>query len=137
MIPRSKVIAAALLGAAFVGGAAVGAVGSNAWKQGERRERREERPRMSYTDYLTQELGLTEVQRESLRAILARREEGMDELWREMRPRFDSLREQVRMEILGMLNETQREQYRALIARSDSARQARERREAERRRGGR
>jgi hypothetical protein len=50
----------------------------------------------------------------------------MREIWREMEPRYDSLRQQLRAEISAVLNDEQREELRQLEARADSARRHRE-----------
>lgn len=136
MLNKSKLLAFAVLIAVFAAGVVVGGGASAAWGGADRRddgERRERRPRRSYTQMLTDELALNEVQIDSVRAILGRREQAMGEIWRETEPRFDALRQQIRAEILAQLDEGQQEQYRVLISRSDSSRAERARREAERR----
>lgn len=136
MLNKSKLVAVSLLLVMFVAGVAVGGAVSAAWGGGEdenRPERRDRRPRRSYTEMLTGELGLTPVQQDSVRAILDRREEAMRDIWKQTEPRFDSLRQQIRQEILAQLDEEQQDMYDALIAKSDSMRGEHERREHERR----
>jgi Spy/CpxP family protein refolding chaperone len=122
MFNRSKAMAGALILATFVAGAAVGVVGSSVTEDGDRGRRDRDRPRMSYAERLQNELGLTDAQRESVSAILDRRQDAMRQIWEETRPRFDSLRVQVRNEITALLDESQREKYQALIARADRPR---------------
>lgn len=130
MSNQTKLVAAGLLVATFLGGAVVGTAAWAAWRgRQDRRPQptREQRP--SYVDRLAQELGLSQVQQESVRAVLDRREQGMREVWRAVQPRFDSLRQQIREDVLAQLDSTQKDKFHALIARSDSMRTARENRE--------
>lgn len=122
MLNRSKLLAAALLFAAFVAGGAVGGAVSAAWGDNERRVSSEPRHRTSYAERLQAELVLSVQQRDSVNAILERREEQMDVIWREIRPRFDSLRTAIRGEIMSLLIDDQRTRYQELIDRSDSIR---------------
>ena len=103
----------------------MGTVVSTAW--GDRpdptEERRERRPR--YSERLQSELGLTEAQRESVEVIVRRRQEAMHGIWADMRPRFDTLRLQIRSEVATLLDGDQLATYETMIAKSDSARAAR------------
>ncbi len=123
MLNQSKLLAGALIAATFVAGGLVGgavkavASGGEKPRQAERRE-----PRPSYVDRLTSELALTPMQRDSLVMILERREDAMAQIWAETRPRFDSLRAQIRAEIAGLLSGAQRGKYDSLIAHYDASR---------------
>lgn len=128
MFNRSKVKAASLLFATFVLGVAVGGVALAAWGENDSGRSRRPRERVSYTERLQQELSLTAAQRESVEAILERRQEAMRQYWREVGPQFDTLRAQVRTEIMAVLSEEQQEAFQQLMARSDSARRHRDRR---------
>jgi Spy/CpxP family protein refolding chaperone len=79
-----------------------------------------------YIDLLDKELRLTPVQRDSVRAILDRREGAMDSILAEMRPRIDAARQVIRTEISGQLTAEQQEKYRQLTARIDAERKERE-----------
>lgn len=125
MLNKSRLWALALLVATFAAGAAVGGVVSAALGRPSEGMARERRP--SYAERLQGELALTPAQRESVEVILDRRQAAMSELWRTVSPRFDSLRVQIRGEILSVLSPEQQTQFQALTARSDSARAARER----------
>lgn len=125
MLNKSKLVAVSLLIVVFVAGTVVGGAVSAVWGGGEdrgRHEHRDRRPRRSYTQMLTEELDLTSGQQDSVRAILERREQAMRDIWKQTEPRFDSLRQQIREDILAQLDAAQQEKYRALIAKSDSAR---------------
>lgn len=79
-----------------------------------------------YIDMLDKELQLSPVQRDSVRAILDRREGSMDSILAEMRPRIDAARQAIRSEISGQLTPEQQEKYRQLTARIDAERKERE-----------
>ncbi len=136
MLNRSKIAAASLVLVTFAAGGVVGSVISNAWGNDElpRSERgrgrdgdRERRP--SYSERLGDALELTAAQRESVSVILKRRQEGLGQIWTETQPRFDSLRIEIRKDISEQLDPSQQTTYQEMIAKSDSARAAREARE--------
>lgn len=116
---RSKLSAAGLLLAAAVVGGVIGAVVAgrpdNREGRGSNRGGRE-----GYVERMTTELGLTQPQQDSVRAILQRFEPAMDSLWRDMRPRFDSLRQVARSAIGSQLDAEQQQKYQAMLARRDS-----------------
>ena len=124
MLNQSKLLAASLIAATFVAGGAVGTVVSTAWGDGRdsTSERRERRP--SYSERLQKDLDLTDVQRDSVEIILQQRQEAMRAMWQDMRPRFDTLRSQIREEIAALLEGDQLVAFEAMIARSDSSRAA-------------
>ncbi len=136
MLNRSKLAAASLVLVTFVAGGVVGSAISDAWGNDEppRSERGRGRegdrePRPSYSERLGDALALTAAQRESVSVILKRRQEGLGQIWSETRPRFDSLRFEIREDISGQLDSAQQATYEEMIAKSDSARAAREARE--------
>ncbi len=128
MLSRSKLWAVALLLATFAAGATVGAAVVSVWNSGKvataprssGRGDHERGRRPSYAERLQSELDLTAEQRAALDAILERRETEMRELWAQMRPQYDALRETIRAEIMEVLDETQRQRYQTLIERSRS-----------------
>ena len=83
-----------------------------------------------YVDLLDRELHLSDAQRDSVRAILQRREGSMDSILAEMRPRIDAARTVIRGEIALQLTPGQQERYRQLTARLDAERQTRREKEA-------
>ena len=129
MTNRSKTLAVGLLLATFVMGTAIGAVGTAAWGGRAERQRRPppSGPRPSYAEILQQELTLTPEQRDSVEAILARREQVMQQLWQEIGPKFDSLRAQIRVDIGQVLDSAQSVQYQDMINRSEQRRGERDR----------
>lgn len=116
---KSKVSAAGLLLAAAVVGGIIGAVVTGlADDRGGRGSSRGGRE--GYVERMTTELTLSVTQQDSVRAILERFEPAMDSLWRDMRPRFDSLRQVARSAIVSQLNAEQQQKYEAMLARRDS-----------------
>jgi hypothetical protein len=127
LMNRSKVLALALLAAVFVAGGLVGIAGSGAWR-GHRAsvaDRRDHRETMSYADRLQRDVNLTQAQHDTVEQIVTGYQGHMDRIWAEIRPRMDSLRDDIRAQIMMVLDSTQQVRYRALIARSDSVRAAR------------
>ncbi len=68
---------------------------------------------------LARELGLTAAQQDSVQAVFERHRPQIEALWREMRPRFDSLRATVDSEIAAQLTPAQRARFAELAKRSD------------------
>ncbi|HEV2751605.1 MAG TPA: periplasmic heavy metal sensor [Gemmatimonadales bacterium] len=69
--------------------------------------------------FLKRELDLTPVQEDSVQAIFARHRPQMETLWREMRPRFDSVRAAIHTEISAQLTPAQRTKFQELERRMD------------------
>jgi len=69
--------------------------------------------------FLRRELDLTPAQEDSVRAIFERHRPQMETLWRDMRPRFDSLRAAVDAEIAAQLTPSQRTRFEAMRKRMD------------------
>ena len=133
MLNRSKLLAASLVLGTFVAGGAVGSMISDAWGDNNRgrserdRGRDGERGRRPYSERLGDALGLTTAQRESVSVILQRRQDGLRLIWEETQPRFDSLRLEIRQDIIDQLADEQRVTFQEMIGRSDSSRVGRER----------
>jgi Spy/CpxP family protein refolding chaperone len=119
---RSRRGAAALLVAAFLVGVLAGAGGTLIAERADGRHERAERGRGGYLERLTQELDLTEPQRDSVRAILDRRKPAMDSLRREMEPRFETLQQAIRSDIRSNLTPDQQRKFTDMTRRSDSMR---------------
>jgi Spy/CpxP family protein refolding chaperone len=82
-----------------------------------------------YVALLDRELKLSAAQRDSVRAILRRRDASMDSIWTEMRPRIDAARNSIRTDISQVLTPEQQGRYRDLTARLDAERAERMRRD--------
>ncbi len=117
---KSKVLAVALLvavfGAGAVSGWAVQALADS--RTGKSAPRRSERTVL----FLTGELDLTATQQDSVRAVFARYKGAMDNVWRDVHPRFDSVRALVRADVMTHLTPAQQSRYRELIAQKDEER---------------
>ena len=117
---RSKVLAVGLLAAVF-GAGAVSGWAVQAWADG-----RPGKPALRGSErtihVLTGELDLTATQQDSVRAVFARYKGAMDNVWRDVRPRFDSVRALVRADVMTHLTSAQQSRYRELIAQKDEER---------------
>ena len=76
----------------------------------------------NYFRLLDGTLDLRSDQRDSIRAILTRHRGEMDSIWREIRPRYETLRGQIRSEIRVQLDPGQQQRYAKLVARMDEER---------------
>jgi hypothetical protein len=123
---KSRFGALMLLVATFVlGGLLGGALTSFAERKGHDRDRR--RPRPTYVERLSQDLGLSQTQRDSIQGILDRHQPVMDSLWTEIRstfPQLEAQRVMVRQEVQSVLTPEQQAKYAAIIQRQDSIRRS-------------
>lgn len=71
--------------------------------------------RRDYLVWLSTELQLDSAQHEQVGAIVERHRELTSALWRETKPRFDELRQQLRDDIRQALTEAQRAKYEELL----------------------
>jgi hypothetical protein len=118
MLNRSTTWALVFLVATFVAGIAVGAGGRALWVRyasAASPERGRGLDRMM--DELTEELRLTPVQRDSVRAIVQRHRTRMTAVWETVRPRFDSMRAQMDSEVALQLTPDQQARYRDHVTR--------------------
>ena len=76
----------------------------------------------NYLRLLDGTLDLRSDQRDSIRAILTRHRGEMDSIWREIRPRYETLRGQIRSEIRVQLDPGQQQRYAKLVTRMDEER---------------
>lgn len=116
---RSRFSAASLLLAVFVLGALAGHFGPSFLGPQGSGTSRLARGREGILTRLNSELQLSTTQQDSIRAILQRHEPAMDSMWREVRPRFDSLRDVVRSEIRVQLTPDQQRKYTEMNERRD------------------
>lgn len=75
-----------------------------------------------YLDRITRDLELTAAQRDSISGILERQRGDIDAIWREVRPRFDSLRTNVRAEMRVLLNPDQQARFDEISRQNDQRR---------------
>lgn len=138
---RGRWYATALLIAAFVVGGLAGgvvvAIGDARSPDHRGRDRREGGTGGGHLGRLTAELQLTETQQDSVVAILARYQPVTDSMWREIRPAFDAVRDQIRNDIRAQLGADQQQAYAAMIERQEREYKEREARRDRRDRGSR
>lgn len=113
MFTRSKAWAIALLIAVFVAGGVAGWAASTWSRRGAPRMGRSP---TAMAKFLARRLDLSVEQQDSVRAILVRSNTQQQAIWRDVRPRFDSLRAAVRSEISALLTPAQRERHKRLLA---------------------
>ncbi|HYL21001.1 MAG TPA: periplasmic heavy metal sensor [Gemmatimonadales bacterium] len=128
MLKQSPGWAVATLLAIFVAGGLVGwgigmrtghrGVGGPRWGRG-REGGGPGAPGGGVHSFLKRELDLTPAQEDSVRAIFARHRPQMEALWRQMRPRFDSVRAAIDSEISGQLTPAQRTKFQELERRME------------------
>lgn len=128
MLPTSKIQAIGLLVAVAVAGFAAGAATISYASDHSRAAARDWREQCSFSGVLQRELRLSDVQRDSLRAIMRRYRPEMRAIFDVVRPRMDSVRARMTAEMRGVLTPAQqaafdslRERERAERARADSA----------------
>ena len=120
MFNRSKAQAIALLVAVFLAGGAAG--WGVAASRGDPRPPR--RGPDAMVDFLAGKLHLSAPQRDSVRAVITRHHAEAEAIWREVHPRYDSLRAEMRREISAQLDSLQRDRYARLIAELEHQHQA-------------
>ncbi len=96
-----------LLAAVFLAGAVVGGavVEWHPW------DRDHGRNANGFVAHLTEELDLTQVQQDSISAVLERWRPQMDSAWAEVRPRIETVRAKIRSDIAAQLTDAQRAQF--------------------------
>lgn len=119
---KSTRTAALLLVAAFLLGASAGAAAlALSGRPGRMGPGHSPGP-SGYLGRLERDLKLTPVQRDSVGAILQRFEPRMDSIWQEVRPRFETLRGELRSDINAQLTPEQQRHYAELLERHDARR---------------
>lgn len=83
-----------------------------------------------YVELLEDELDLTEVQEDSLRAVLSRHRQKIDAMYAELGPRMDAMRDTIRADVRRLLTPEQQQRYQAVTARLDRERQDKNQRDS-------
>ena len=81
----------------------------------------------AYVELMDHEVRLTAAQRDSVRAILRRHHDGIEQIFSAIEPRMDSLKETIRAEVRTHLTPEQIRAYNKLTARLDAERKEDER----------
>ncbi|MFN2572161.1 MAG: periplasmic heavy metal sensor [Gemmatimonadales bacterium] len=129
MLNRSKLAAVTLLAAVFLAGGLAGWGGHEAAAR-DTRDRGRRGPD-AVVGYLTRELKLSDTQRDSVRAIIARHHPETEALWAQVRPKFDSIKARMRTEIDAQLTPEQRARHQQLIDKAEHQRRERSHSDAE------
>jgi len=114
-----------LLAAFLLGGVAGAAVHANLERRPSSHEGGPPGPG-DFLDRLTDDLKLTAQQRDSVRVVLDRYHPRMDSVWQSIRPRFETLRGELRSEIRIYLTPDQQRQFDELLERRDAERRRRD-----------
>lgn len=125
MLNRSKLAAVTLLAAVFLAGGLAGWGGHEAAERDDHGRGPRRRGPDAVVAYLAKELDLTTVQRDSVRAIIARHQPETDSLWAQVRPRFDAIKARMRSEIDAGLTPEQRARHQQLIDKAEHQRRER------------
>lgn len=104
--------AGVLLVAVFLAGALVG--GAVARLRGPMMQRRDAN---GMVKHMTEELDLTLVQQDSIKAVLDRWRPAMDSAWAEVRPRIETVRASIRSDIAAQLTPEQQAKYEEMTKR--------------------
>jgi hypothetical protein len=114
----SKTRALTLLAATFVAGVAVGTGVRAVWAHYGAARHSEGRPGLDrMMASLNDELHLTPVQRDSVRAILGRHFGELSAVWDSVKPRFNAIRSRMDSEVVRQLTPTQAAAYRDHVTR--------------------
>ena len=124
MLPKSKVQAIGLLVAVAVAGFAAGAA---TMSRADTKPPVDWRERCSLSGMLKDRLGLSDQQRDSVRAIMRSHRDQMHVVMEKVKPQMDSVRTLVDSEIRAVLTPAQRAQFDSLRTRERAERSARER----------
>jgi Spy/CpxP family protein refolding chaperone len=113
------------LAGGVAGGAAVGLSSRRPpWSHGDRDRHGES----GWLDDMTVRLHLTPAQRDSIQAVLTRYRPRMDSIWGEVRPRFETLRDSIGIEIRAQLSPEQTTTYNDMVRRYQAERHGTEQR---------
>ncbi|MEO8294506.1 MAG: hypothetical protein ABI613_03245 [Gemmatimonadota bacterium] len=115
--------ASLLLGAAFVvgalsGGTAIGLAERRGSGSGDHDHHHHDSG--DHVEFLVKELKLTVSQRDSVQAILDRYRPKMDSIWRQLGPRFETIKDSISTDIRRQLTAEQQKTYTEMIRRLDA-----------------
>jgi hypothetical protein len=79
----------------------------------------------SYAERLAEDLALDAARQRQVVAVIERHQPAMDSIWTQVRDQFSAQRQSLRQDIRSVLTPEQVEKYNALVARYDSLRQNR------------
>jgi Spy/CpxP family protein refolding chaperone len=116
-----------LLVATFTGGALAGGAVVALADRGDSGDGKEHRHHKSqdHIEFLTRRLDLTPAQRDSVEAIIGRYRPRMDSIWRQLGPRFETIKDSISNDIRRQLTPEQQTQYSEVLERFEKERRER------------
>jgi Spy/CpxP family protein refolding chaperone len=116
---------ATFAGGALAGGAVIALADRGEMSYGRREHRHHEKE--DHIEFLTKRLDLTPAQRDSVQAILERYKPKMDSIWRQLGPRFETIKDSISNDIRRQLTPEQQTRYTEMIQRFENERRDDER----------
>jgi Spy/CpxP family protein refolding chaperone len=110
---------ATFTGGALAGGAAVAVADRGDMRRGHKPHRHDSR---DHLEFMTRRLDLTPAQRDSVQAILGRYKPKMDSIWRQLGPRFETIKDSISNDIRRQLTPQQQTEYSKMIERFEQER---------------
>ena len=113
-----------LLMATFAGGALVGGAAIAVADRGEVRKSHKihRHDSKDHLRFMTRRLDLSQSQQDSVEAILGRYKPRMDSIWRQLAPRFETIRDSISNDIRRQLTPEQQVKYTEMLERFDKER---------------
>jgi hypothetical protein len=113
-----------LLLATFAGGALAGGAAIAVADRGDasRDHKRHRHDSDDHLEFMTRRLELTAAQRDSVQAILGRYKPKMDSIWRQLGPRFETIKDSISNDIRRQLTPGQATKYTEMIERFEKER---------------
>jgi hypothetical protein len=111
---------AVFAGGALAGGAVVGLADRD--KLPGRQPHHHHTGSSDHIDYMSRKLNLTPAQKDSVQAILERYKPAMDSIWRQLGPRFETIKDSISNEIRRQLTPEQQTAYTEMIRRFEEER---------------
>src|SRR6185503_10274854 len=75
-----------------------------------------------HIEYMSRKLDLTPAQKDSVQSILERHKPAMDSIWRQLGPRFETIKDSISNEIRRQLTPEQQQAYTEMIRRFEEER---------------
>ena len=113
-----------LLLATFAGGALAGGAAVAVADRGDMRRSHKQHRHDSddHLEFMTRRLQLTPAQRDSVQAILGRYKPKMDSIWRQLGPRFETIKDSISNDIRRQLTPEQQTKYTEILERFEQER---------------
>jgi len=116
----SLLLIATFAGGALAGGAAIGM--ADRGKLPGRKPQHHHSGSADHIEFMSRTLDLTPAQKDSVQAILERHKPAMDSIWRQLGPRFETIKDSISNEIRRQLTPEQQKAYTEMIRRFEDQR---------------